>query len=365
MSIINRYMVISFLRVWVLVLVGFVVFYSAVDFVEKIDNFLAKDIALKTIALFFIAQIPKIIALMIPVATLVATLISLSIMARASEIVAFKASGISLYRLSAPIVAVAVVICLLAFLMADQLAPRTNALANYIWNGQVKERQNISSTVEDIWLKGPRNIQYLGSYDELDGTVSQLSLIFLDEEMNLLRRLEADRGRFFEGRLYLESALEKTYPQTSLGEPPSFIWQRHDTLVIEDWEAPPQGFGRTDILSDEQSVAQLRRTIERLSAEGFGPVRQKVDLQFKFSFALLPLIMVVVGLPIAFWKEKGSGSIALGLTFGLGVSFAYLIAMEMAKSLGYLGMLPPIVAAWLPNTIFFLLGAYLFSYTRQ
>jgi|GEM_PF-180949 len=366
LTIISRYLAVSFVKVWALALFGFIVLYTAVDFLEKIGDFMGKGIGLYTTALFFLAQLPKVIGLMCPVATLVGVMITLTLMARGSEIVAFKAGGISLYRLSAPIVAAALVICLGMFILSDWVAPKTTAVANEIWQGLVKERRSTSTVVRDAWLKGTRLIQHYDSYDEADGSVKGITLIVTDDEMRLSRRLEAENGRFVDGQLRLGDVMEKVYAEGPAegGGARAFSVQRHNVLVLPDWPAPPPGFGRADQSSDELSVAQLWKTIDRLRDEGFGPVRQRVDLQFKFSFALLPAIMVIVGLPIGFWREKG-GSIALGLAAGLGLSFIYLIAMELARTLGYEGLLPPLVAAWLPNLLFFLFGAYLFSYVRQ
>ncbi|UQZ90129.1 hypothetical protein C4J81_13335 [Deltaproteobacteria bacterium Smac51] len=368
MSIISRYLGLNFLKNWAMALVGFIILYTAIDFLEKIGDFISHDIKTKTILIFFAAQLPKVIVLMAPVATVVAVMVTLAVMARSSEIVAFKASGVSLYRLSAPIATIGAFICLGMFMMSDLVAPRATAIANEIWQGQVKDRLDTSTVVHDIWLKGVRQVQHLDSYDEADGSVTGITLVFVNEDGSLSRRLEADSGHMIDGQLRLNDVMEKVY-QPRTGDPEmdqfaGFTVSRHPVYIIDDWPAPPTGFGRALENSDEMSVAQLWRTIDRLTAEGFGPVRQRVDLQFKFSFALLSLIMVVVGLPIGFWKEKG-GSIALGIALGLVLSFAYLITMELARSLGYSGLLPPLIAAWLPNMIFFLFGAYLFSYVRQ
>jgi len=364
MSIISRYLAASFFKTWAMALAGFLVLYTAIDFLEKIGDFMGKNVGLKTILLFFAAQLPKVVVLMVPVATLVGVLITLAILARASEIVAFKAGGVSLFRLSAPIVASSLVICAGVFLLSDVVSPRTTAVANSIWQGKIKERLDTSTMVRDVWLKDVRLIQHFASYDEATGEVLGITLVFTDDDMYLARRVEAESGRFVQGRLVLKEAEEKIYEQTADGPVRSFKFSRHPELVLDDWPAPPPGFGRVDQNSDELSAAQLWRAIDRLRAEGFNPVKQRVDLQFKFSFALLSFIMVVVGLPIGYWKEKG-GSIALGLAAGLVLSFAYLITMELARSLGYAGLLPPVVAAWLPNLLFLLLGAYLFSYVRQ
>lgn len=364
MSIISRYISIQFLKTWAMAQAGFVVLYTAIDFIEKIGDFMGKGIAFKTILLFFLAQLPKVLVLMAPVATLVAVMITLTILARGSEIVAFKAGGVSLYRLSAPIAASALGICLVMFLLTDLISPKTTAVANAIWEGQVKDRLDTSTQVHDVWLKGVRQVQHFGFYDEADGSVSDVTLIFTDDDMDLAQRLEAKSGRFTERGLALNEVSDKIYTTDPRDGSKSFILTRRHFHLLENWPTPPPGFGRTNHNSDEMSVAELWRTIDRLTAEGFGPTKQRVDLQFKFSFALLPIIMVAVGLPIGFWREKG-GSIALGLASGLILSFVYLITMELARSLGYSGLLPALVAAWTPNLIFFLFGAYLFSYIRQ
>lgn len=368
MSVINRYMGLSFLKNWGYALAFFMLLYTCIDFLEKIGDFLAHNVPVPTIALFFAAQLPKLAVMMSPVASLVAVTLTLAVMARNSEIVAFKAGGVSLYRLSAPILSVSLGLCLAMFLMSDVVAPRATAAANKIWQGQVKERLETSAVAHNVWLKGVRRIQHLDSYDESDGSMTGVSLIFFNEDGSLARRIEAARGQLAGGELFLRDVMEKVYlppdGAARAGALTSFTVSRHQVYIIGDWPAPPAGLGKGQDSSEEMSVAQLWRAIDRLAAEGFGPTRQRVDLQFKFSFALLSLIMVVVGLPLGFWRERGGGA-AISLTLGLFLSFLYLIAMELARSLGYSGLLPPLAAAWLPNAVFLLLGAYLFSYVRQ
>jgi lipopolysaccharide export system permease protein len=144
-----------------------------------------------------------------------------------------------------------------------------------------------------------------------------------------------------------------------------FDFSREAEFFLPGFPMPPAGLGRqgeTD--SNELSVRGLSEAIELLKAEGYYPVRQTVDLHFKFSRPFITLVMIFVGLPIGFWREKG-GSVAMGLIPGLVLSFLYLVALELSRSVGYAGLLPPFLAAWLPNGFFLLLGLYLFSYVRQ
>jgi len=355
LSLISRYLAGRFLRAWALILVGFVLLYLAIDLMEKIGHFMGAKTGLFRVLLFFAAQIPKIVGLMTPVAALISTLLLLTIMSRNSEIVAFKAGGVSLLRLSRPLLCAGLGLSLLSFALAEGLAPRTTALANSIW----EEDRRPTSVVNDVWIKGVRLVEHLGSYNEADGSASGLTILFTGDDQAVARRLSAGRGRFLEGRLELEEVQDKVY-----GPGRAFTLERRAGLTLPNWPAPPPGLSRAGQSSEEMSSLELWRSIQRLSAEGFGPLRQRVDLQLKFAFALLPLVMVAVGLPLGFWREKG-GSAALGICLGLAVSFLYLISMELARSLGYAGLLPPAAAAWLPNAVFILFGAWLFSYLRQ
>ncbi|MDR2726122.1 MAG: LPS export ABC transporter permease LptG [Candidatus Adiutrix sp.] len=356
-GIISRYMAGRFLRTWALILAGFVVLYTAIDFMENISSFMSAELDAGRILLFFAAQLPKVVGLMNPVAALVATLLVLTLMARNSEIVAFKAGGVSLLRLSRPLLAAGLGLSLVSFGLAEGLAPPATATANKI-REEARGRRP-SPVVRDLWIKGVRMVEHLESYNEADGEARGLTIFFTGEEEAATRRLSAGRGRFADGRLELEEVLDKTY-----GPGRAFTLAFPDRLTLEDWPAPPPGLNRAAQASEEMSFLELRRVIRRLSAEGFGPVRQRVDLQMKFSFSLLPLVMVLVGLPLGFWREKG-GSVALGICLGLAGSFIYLIAMELARNLGYAGLLPPFLAAWLPNAVFTLFGAWLFSFVRQ
>jgi lipopolysaccharide export system permease protein len=366
MKIVDRYLVSLFFRHLGLCLVGFLTLFMVVDFVEKISDFLSHDISLTMVSVYFLAQIPNVLILLAPVAILASVLITLVILSRNSEIVAFKGSGLSLYRLSRPLIVTGFVLSLIIFLLSNFLTPLTSEVTNEIWEGQVRNRRSDSSAqaVEDVWFKDVRLLTHLGSYNEGSGEALEVSLLVLDEGLNLTRRLEASKGIFSQDGLRLFGVQEKLYDPAADGSQ-SFQLYRSDQLFLPGWPGPPPGVGRHFAArSDELSAFGLWGIINRLYAEGFYPVRQLVDFQFKFSRPFISLIMILVGLPIGFWREKG-GSVALGLVVGLMLSFAYLLTLELSRTVGYSGLLPPFLAAWLPNCIFGLFGLYIFTYVRQ
>jgi lipopolysaccharide export system permease protein len=364
-TIVDRYMSGLFFRNLGLCLAGFLALFLTVEFVEKISEFIGHGVPLGVVAVYFLSQIPNVLALLTPVATLASVLITLVVLSRNSEIVAFKGSGVSLYRLSAPFLGVGLALSAALFLLSNLVTPFTQEVANEIWEGQVRNRRAgaTAQTVEDVWFKDPRLLTHLGSYNEGSGEALALSLVVLDENLNLARRLEAERGVFSEEGLALFEVKEKIY-QREDGQR-TFQLVRSDKVSLPKWPSPPAGLGRHYAAnSDEMSVFSLAELIDRLYDEGFHPIRQLVDLQFKVSRLFIPLIMILVGLPIGFWREKG-GSVALGLVIGLSLSFVYLVALELSRSVGYTGLVPPLLAAWLPNCFFGLVGLYLFTYVRQ
>ncbi|MDR0355235.1 MAG: LPS export ABC transporter permease LptG [Deltaproteobacteria bacterium] len=367
MNIICRYLAGQFWKNLGICLLAFITLFLVVDFIEKISSFVSQGIPLGQIILFFLAQIPNISILMVPVATLASVLITLVILARNSEIVAFKGSGVSLFKLSSPFILSGLLISFLIFLIGNLVTPLTSQYTNAIWEVQIRNRRSgaVEQTVENIWLKDVRLFQHMESYDESKKMALGLTIILLDPQLDLSRRLQAERGFFSPNGLRLFGVKEKTYLKQGEDRALNYAFNSVPELFLEGHPMPPEGLGRrSEQNTNEMNIPTLMETIQNLESEGFSPTRQIVDLQLKFSSPFISLIMILVGLPIGFWREKG-GSIALGLVWGLVLSFIYLVAQEISRSLGYAGLLPPIMAAWVPNCFFAMLSIYLFSHVRQ
>jgi lipopolysaccharide export system permease protein len=367
MSIISRYLTNLFFKHLGICLFGFSTLFLVVDFIEKISEFITQNIPIHSIFLFFLAQIPTILILLAPVATLASVLISLVLMARNSEIIAFKGSGISLYRLSRPFIVSGLLLSFIVFLVGNLITPLTSRYTNNLWDVQVRNKKTVATeqTVGNVWLKDSRLFEHMDTYDEARKLAQGLTIIFLDANLYLSRRIEAERGFFSPNGLRLFGVKEKQYLYDDNDRPLTYTFNENDEVFLPEHPSPPPGLGRrADQNTNEMNVMALAETINNLESEGFNPIRQVVDLNFKLASPFISLIMILVGLPIGFWREKG-GSVALGLVWGLTLSFVYIVAQEISRSLGYAGLIPPFMSAWLPNCFFGLLSVYLFSHVRQ
>ena len=359
MKIITRYMLSGFLRILGLTVLGLVVIFLVVDFLEKVDNFLEVDLPWSTVARFFLLSIPMIIFYITPVAVLVATLISLGLLARNSEVVAFKASGVSLYRLSAPIVVASLAVSVFIFLLSDRVIPHTSVRTNWIWNVEVERNRSANSQIRwNIWFRTEKGIFNFGVYDERLRTLQDINVFLFDDMFRLRERIEAAGAVWKNDRWEARGGMIKKYLPDGQIEVRSF-----DREVVTLPEIPEQ-FGQADAAPEEMSTLGLAKWIKTMETGGYDPVRYVVDFHLKFAFPFICTIMALIGIPIAFWKEKGGG-IALGIGVGIGLSFVYLVFLGLSRSLGYSGLFPPAAAAWLPNAIYILLSFSLFTYVRQ
>ncbi|MBW2623898.1 MAG: LptF/LptG family permease, partial [Deltaproteobacteria bacterium] len=126
----------------------------------------------------------------------------------------------------------------------------------------------------------------------------------------------------------------------------------------------PKDFTKSARSPEEMDFRSLYQYATRIEAEGHNPVKYWVDLHMKIAFPLICLVMAMIGLPLAFWSEKGVG-IAPSIAIGVGISFVYIVFLGLSRSLGYTGLLPPFIAAWLPILFFLPLGFMLFYLVRR
>ena len=360
MRIVHRYLLREFARIFMLAVAAFVLIYLVADFLEKVDDFMEVGIPWTHAALFFVYSIPTIIFYITPVSVLVGVLVSVGLLARNSEIVALKAGGYSLANLSLPLFGASLVISLGLFTMSEVIMPF------YRLPGQrhlVRRDRGPASGGRPVpgkasWFRTNDGIFHIGRYDVRGGSIEGVSIYRFAENFILRERIEAAGAERSGNDWELRDGIVKTF--TPRGEVAVKSFKARPEAVPEI----PDDLSEVERASEELTIAALRRYIQRMEQGGYDTLRYRVDLQLKFAFPFICTIMALIGLPIAFWKEKGGG-IALGVAAGVLLSFLYLVLLGLCRSLGYAALLPPVVAAWFPGAFYAILGVYLFTFVRQ
>ncbi len=161
----------------------------------------------------FLFRIPMIFSQMLPAAVLLASLMTCGYLSRHNEIVAMKANGISLYRSALPIVTIAASVCILIFILSEWVTPFANERAEHIRQVEVQKKQFPGSFKQDqIWYHGQKGIYNFKLFDVRNNTLRGITLYFLDHEMNLVLRLDAESGEWKEGRWLFHNLLITRFP---------------------------------------------------------------------------------------------------------------------------------------------------------
>ena len=353
MSILTRYLAREIIKHCCIVLAVVVTIYLAVDFFEKIDDFLEAGIPVASALWYFLFKIPFVVAQVLPIGLLLAILITFGIMSKRNELIALKSSGISIFRLFKPVATLGILSALLLFCLSELVVPATMARANRIWLRDVKKVSALATQEKNIWIKGDCAIFNITQYDPVNQVMYGFSAHYVDDTFRLIKRLDAEQGHYINNQWVLENLLsQELNPAT--GEPDVSFHDR-ESLAIE---LLPDDLKQVAKTSDEMSFRALRALIQKVEAEGYDATRYRVDLNHKISFPVVCLIMCFIGTGIAVRGRLKEG-LPVIIAYGMAIAFLYWIVSSFCVSLGYGEILPPIVAAWAANLLFLCGGGLL------
>ncbi len=355
MTIISRYITREFLKLFSLVLLSFLSIYMIVDFFERIRMFLSNQATIGQMVSYFLYTVPMVVAQAIPASVLLTTLLTFGMLSKNHELVALKASGISMYRASVPVLFIASIACLLVFFLNEFVTPYTNQMARHIKLVDIQKQKKTGVFKQNqVWFRAKNSIYSFTVFDPEKNTLKGISIHYFDHDFTLTKRIDArsavwdgDHWEFFD-------VLVTRFPG---GQLPSI--EKLDSMII-DIPEEPSDFQVVQKSADEMGYLELRGYIKKIREEGYDVTRYEADLHGKIAFTLVSIFVVMVGIAFSMRPER-SGGVAHGIGVGLIIGFSYWILFALFISLGRSGTLAPMLSAWMPNLIFGSISAYLFK----
>jgi len=292
-----------------------------------------------------------------PLAALVGVLVTMGVMSKHNELVAFKAAGISLYRLSLPLLLVGVFLSAGLVVLDDTYLPYANQRQDALRN-QIKGRPSQTYfQPRRQWIFGEDskvyNYQLFDPDRQLFGELNVLELS--PETFQIRRRVYAARARW-EQRQHawiLESGWVRSFENGRVTAYTPFV-----VNVLPELSEPPSYFNREVRQYDQMPWLELRQYIQELSTAGFDVARLSVQLHRKLSFPLIAPIIILLAIPFSIMV--GTRGALGGLALGVGIAIVYWAASALTEAMGAVGQLPPVIAGWSPDVIFGFLGLYFF-----
>ena len=303
-------------------------------------------------------RIPQLVARFLPYWVLLATIITLATFNQNSEVVAMKAAGLSAHQILAPLVLVAALIAGFSFAFNERIVTRANAALD-AWEavdyGPVPSDSRMRA---NVYLNDGNDV-LLASRIEGTGpamVMREVTFYERDDAGMIVRQVRAPVARYADPG-----------------------WRLEDARVFEVGPAKARQLAGPDVVArgitldqialkrvdpDSEAIGQLSRSIAALDAAG----RRTAELKGKWwhkvagplSAVLMPLLGAVAGFGLA-----RSGHLLARAIIGMALGFAFFVVDNAALAMGGFGGYPPLLAAWAPFVLFFLLGETVLIRTEE
>lgn len=352
MKVVPRYFAREFARMTAACLGGFLVLYVMIDFVERSDEFFRNRATAGEILRYYLYGAPNILLQISPVAVLLAVLITISLRARANEFTALFSGGIALRQALAPVLVGCALLSVATLATQETLVPWANRQAREIARLRIRPGKiNAQFSLNRYWVRGPGGIFSAQVVDPGGRTLSGVLYFEVDREFRPLRRIEA-RTALFRGEESWElvDGSERSFTGNLEAKPfRRRLFRLPETIqAFLDGETPP----------GEMTYARLSGYVRDSRERGYDVHRYEVDLYAKLSYPLLNVIVSLLAVPIAL-RSPRKGGVWRSIGTGLLIGFVCWVTLSASLAMGRKGLLPPLLAAWLPGILFASTGTFL------
>jgi len=357
-QILDLYVLSGWLFYLSILLVAFTGIYMIFDFFQLLGDIVRNHIPFQTVLAYYGYLIPQVVYLLLPLCVLVATLVSFGLLTKSNEIIAVKSAGISLYRISLPILIAAGLLSGGMFVLGNNYLPNTNQRQDALRNEVKGKPAQTMYRPDRQWIFGQSNKIYnYRFFDPDQNAFANLSVFEIDSHtFSLRRRIYAARA-FWEPHLHewvLENGWVRDFADGRVED-----YKPFSVDTFKELDENPAYFKKEVKPSEQMSVLELRRYIQELKQSGFDVVRLSVAFYRKFSYPLIAFVITLIAIPFSFATGR-RGTLA-GIALSIGIAIIFWSVSSLFQAMGNLSQLPPVVAAWSPDMLFGLGGIYLFT----
>lgn len=363
MTILFRYILREYVKVFTMCFAGLMTIYLVIDFFEKVRKFIRYDVEVSTVLGYFLLRTPAITFQIAPLAILMATLLTLGLLSKNLEITAMRSCGISLYRISAPFLCFSLAVAIVLFSLSAVIIPLSAAQAEYVKTTLIEKKGSPATFKADRdWIQvGDHTLMNIEVVDPGGATLRGISLYQLGTAFTLAEITEAREARYTPQGWVLHRGVRRSFLPNG-------------GLLVEEFANRPIVLSHTpedfnswlSVESDEMTLMAIRSYADRLRKDGYNFARFLTDYYGRVAFPFVSVVMTVVGIALSL---RGSGVRGSGMAIGIGqallTGFLYWTTHSVAIALGRSGVLAPIMAGWFANLLFLSFSFYLFLRVRQ
>lgn len=303
----------------------------------------------------FVIFLPTVVPLTLPMAVLLAALITYGRLAQDGEITAVRTSGLSLWQITWPVLALAALGSVFLVPFNREITPRAHAYFRKVFSQMVQSDPLLQ--IEPRRFFEVRDLRlYANAVDKVHERLSQVILYRIRPDVSPADRIFARKGTYEQTRdtfrLKLEDGQFERYDPQDSGK---LMHARFQTYSID----VPVGFGQADSSVDlrDLTATQLTLFLREKRMQGLPTYEIESERELRHAIALAPLALGFLGVPIGMVLDRG------GKTMGFGASaavlFAYYLVLVFGLSLAEKGAVPHGLSIWGADVLCMVFGSLL------
>lgn len=336
-----------------------VVFFTAILFVFnifRIANRLAAGLQFSIVLKLFAYLIPSLLGFSIPFGALVACLLVYGRLSAQNEILALRASGVSLYRTASAMMLLGVATLLLSLAVFGVVAPK----------GQfaVRQLRTELGRINPLFLFEPGETTTISGYSFYLGKKSGNRLYDVDishvDKERVTMRIKAKwailRHDKNAGTISLELHDVKGTMRKRGGDN---LWEEKSKVMVIDFNVA-EAIAKVKVPKDESDLTfrelLARARLARETGGDVGLYTTEFHKRLVFCFACLSFAFI--GTPLGIKVHRGEKTV--GFSIALGLAMAFYTVVMFAERLRESPHVHPLVVMWTPNVVLLLLGLLFF-----
>ena len=348
LPLIDRYLLWEFLKPFLFSIFTITVITISSTLFEMMDMIIVKEVATIKVLKLLIYKLPDVMVKSFGVGVLFSTILSLTQLVKNNEFTAMRMGGVGLHRIMLPFLILAILISGSTYFINEEVVPWTNHRSENIVR-RIILQDGIPTLQAGVFFKGVEDrYLYINQINRDTGELKDIIVYEIEEDKKYPRMITAQRGYFKNKVWHLKQGKVQKFNQQG-----KVIYQSGFQNFEINVNQKLDNFYGEQKTTSEMSREELRKDIKTFQKSGLEVNSLIVDYHRKLATPFASLIFVLIGAPLSIKSDKGR---VFGIIASIITILLYYIFMSFCRSLGGNGILDPILAAWLPNIVFAVIG---------
>ncbi len=335
-----------------MIMLGLLAMFSFFDLIQELDSLGQGSYGISQMLVFVLLSVPGHVYDVVPVAVLVGMMYSLGTLARNSELVVMRVSGISLLNIGLILLKVGLLFTVITFVVGELITPISEKMAQ-----RMRIKATDSVVAQDfrsgLWVKDGKSFVNVETVLP-DASLLNVHIYEFDQDFKLRSISIAKKADFADEHWGLSEVTQTKFNTHQKIEQTSVLTQFFNKA---NWKSliRPELLNVLLVAPEKMSAWNLYSFINHLETNKQKTTRYEVALWSKMIYPLACMVMVILALPFGFLQQRAGGTSAKIFT-GVMLGVAYQIMNRVFIHLGVLNDWPPLMSAITPTVIFLIAG---------